>query len=438
MEELESGGIANPDEDRRVGHYWLRNIDHAPQEIKEMIQESWESLDQLCPEVMDRGFSQLLMVGIGGSALGPQLHMDALGCKPGGCKVFFIDNTDPDGMDRVWRNLLPDKCLVAVLSKSGGTRETRNAMLETRRHFEAAGVSFPAHAIAVTQSGSQLAQLAASEQWFGVLPLWSWVGGRTSVTGMVGLLPLALAGHDWRLFLQGAAALDAHTRKFEFNNPALLLAHGWYEAGEGRGTRNMVVLPYKDRLILFSRYLQQLVMESLGKKHDFLGREVRQGLTVYGNKGATDQHAYIQQLRDGPDDFFVQFVAVLAAREGASMEVEPGVTSGDYLLAFLMGTRNALTDAKRGSMTLTLDRVNPQCMGALIALYERAVGLYAHRIGINAYHQPGVEAGKKAADAILMQQQKLLEGVSLPDSDDVTLLRASLYAQGRLPHRDET
>ena len=121
----------------------------------------------------------------------------------------------------------------------------------------------------------------------------------------------------------------------------------------------MVVLPYKDRLLLFSRYLQQLVMESIGKEKDLAGRVVHQGLTVYGNKGSTDQHAFVQQLRDGTPDFFVTFVRVLRDREGPSLEVEPGATSGDFLDGFLLGTRRALYESGRPSITLTIQDARP-------------------------------------------------------------------------------
>ena len=170
----------------------------------------------------------------------------------------------------------------------------------------------------------------------------------------------------------------------------------------------MVVLPYKDRLLLFSRYLQQLVMESIGKEKDLAGRVVHQGLAVYGNKGSTDQHAFVQQLRDGTPDFFVSFVRVLRDREGASLEVEPGATSGDFLDGLLLGTRRALHESGRPSLTITVRELDARSLGMLIALYERAVGLYASLVGINAYHQPGVEAGKKAAAVVLELQRKVL------------------------------
>jgi glucose-6-phosphate isomerase len=171
------------------------------------------------------------------------------------------------------------------------------------------------------------------------------------------------------------------------------------------------VLPYKDRLLLLSRYLQQLVMESLGKEKNLEGAVVHQGLSVYGNKGSTDQHAYVQQLREGVPNFFTLFIEVLKDRPGPSMEVDPGITSGDYLLGFLLGTRAALEEKGRESMTLTVPDVSATTLGALIALFERAVGLYAFLIGINAYHQPGVEAGKKAATRVLAVQRALVSAL---------------------------
>jgi len=171
-----------------------------------------------------------------------------------------------------------------------------------------------------------------------------------------------------------------------------------------------VVLPYKDRLLLMSRYLQQLIMESLGKELDLQGRPVNQGISVYGNKGSTDQHAYVQQLREGVNNFFVTFIEVLRDREGANMEVETGgITSGDYLQGFFLGTRDALTEKQRNSVTLTVPDVSPRTVGMLIALFERTVGLYASLVGINAYHQPGVEAGKKAATGVIALRLKLVE-----------------------------
>jgi glucose-6-phosphate isomerase len=222
--------------------------------------------------------------------------------------------------------------------------------------------------------------------------------------------------------LDGAAAMDEVTRyPVTAQNPAALMALMWHFATDGRGAKDMVVLPYKDRLLLFSRYLQQLVMESLGKEFDLEGRIVNQGIAVYGNKGSTDQHAYVQQLREGVNNFFVTFIEVLKDRDAkTAIEVEPGVTSGDFLQGFLLGTRDALSEKDRHSITLTLADVSPRTMGMLIALYERVVGLYASLIGINAYHQPGVEAGKKAAGGVIALKLKIMEALKSAPSESFT------------------
>jgi glucose-6-phosphate isomerase len=224
------------------------------------------------------------------------------------------------------------------------------------------------------------------------------------------LLPAALQGLDIDGLIAGARVCDEATRKADFKaNPAAQLALMWYYIGKGKGAKAMIVLPYKDRLELFSKYLQQLVMESLGKKYDLDQKNVKQGITVLGNKGSTDQHSYIQQLRDGLNNFFVTFIEVLRDRSGASLAVEPNVTSGDYLSGFFLGTRTALYESGRESITLTVNEVSAFAVGALIALFERAVGLYATLINVNAYHQPGVEAGKKAATEVIDLQGKIID-----------------------------
>lgn len=420
MADLESGGLANQDEGRMVGHYWLRTPYLSPDhETETMIVTALADIrsfsdrvhsGEIAPEQGGQ-YTYFLVIGIGGSALGPQLLADALGTAGDALQPFFMDNTDPDGMDRVLSHIgsaLP-RTLVLVISKSGGTKETRNGMLEVRRAFEQSGISFARHAVAVTGEGSALDLQAREEGWLARFPMWDWVGGRTSVTSAVGLLPAALQGIDIDAFLEGARLCDAVTRMpNNRTNPAARLALMWLHATGGDGARDMVVLPYKDRLVLFSRYLQQLVMESLGKERDRDGNVVNQGIAVYGNKGSTDQHAFVQQLRDGKNNFFVTFIEVLRDREGTDFQVEPGITSGDYLSGFLQGTRKALQENGRESLTITLERLDARCLGALIGLFERTVGFYASLVNINAYHQPGVEAGKRAAGSVLEKQARIL------------------------------
>lgn len=424
MNELEGGSIANPDEKRMVGHYWLRNAALAPSpelqaEITGTVGAINEFVGQVKKGVLSGSggrFRDVLVVGIGGSALGPQFLERALpGSGDSNLKLHFFDNTDPDGMEGVLGDLSGrlGQTLTAVISKSGGTKETRNGMLEAKRAYQNAGLNFAAHAIAITGTGSNLEKVAQSESWLGTFPMWDWVGGRTSELSAVGLVPAALQGVDIEELLEGAKIMDEATRVADFRgNPAAMMAATWYLAGKGKGEKNMVIVPYKDRLELFSKYLQQLVMESLGKKESLAGDVVHQGLSVFGNKGSTDQHAYIQQLRDGRNDFFVTFIQVLKYRTGTDLLVEDGVTTGDYLFGFLVGTQEALSGSDRESMLISIPEISPKTVGALIAVFERAVGLYASMIGINAYHQPGVEAGKIAAGEVIDLQLSILKLLS--------------------------
>jgi glucose-6-phosphate isomerase len=423
MAALEGGAIANPDENRMVGHYWLRDASLAPTpELKQDITATLAQIHTFVQKVHSGDihppdaakFTDVLSIGIGGSALGPQFVAEALSPVEPPLQVHFLDNTDPTGIDRVLAQLKDRlaSTLVLVISKSGGTPEPRNVMVEVKHAYQKQGLNFSQHAVATTGIGSNLDKTAKAEGWLATFPMHDWIGGRTSELSVVGLLPAALQGIDIQDMLAGAKEMDEATRIPNLkSNPAALLALSWYFATNGKGDKDMVVLPYKDSLLLFSRYLQQLVMESLGKEKDLDGNTVYQGIAVYGNKGSTDQHAYVQQLREGVPNFFATLIEVLEDRQGASVEVEPGATSGDYLSGLLQGTRQALYENQRDSITVTIPQVNARTVGALIALYERAVGLYGFMIHVNAYHQPGVEAGKKAAAAVLELQQRVVKAL---------------------------
>jgi glucose-6-phosphate isomerase len=421
MQDLEGGEIANIDEQRQVGHYWLRAPERSPlPKIREEIESAIKQIERfasaihqgiITPPQAER-FSQVLLIGIGGSALGPQWLYDAVRHDHTPMQMHFIDNTDPDGIDRVIGDI-GDKLketLVIITSKSGGTQETTNGMIEVAAAFYARELQFGRQAVAITGTNSKLYQFAEQNDLLDIFPIWDWVGGRTSLFSAVGLLPAALLGCDIRALLTGAADMDRATRTSNpLSNPAMRLALNWHQATVGCGEKAMVLLPYKDRLGLFSRYIQQLVMESLGKELDRQGQVVQQGLTVYGNKGSTDQHAFVQQLREGRNDFFVTFIEVLLDRAGYSLELEQHITSGDHLLGFLLGTRQALSDNQRMNLTISLRDLSLPRIGMLVALFERTVGFYASLIDINAYHQPGVEAGKIAAKQYIQRQQQILQ-----------------------------
>ncbi len=422
MEDLESGSIANKDEERQVGHYWLRNPNIAPnEELKNKIQNEIEDIEEFGNKVArglitnSRGnpFTDVLWIGIGGSGLGPILIDRALRNRGAKLSLHFIDNVDPDGIYSVLNELNENlsTTLFITVSKSGGTPEPQIAMDQARERLEQNGYSWPEQAVAITMQESPLDIKASKQNWLKRFDMPDWVGGRTSITSVVGLLPASFIGCDIRKFLNGASSMDQLTRNRVFrDNPAALLASSWFFSGAGRGTRDMVVLPYRDKLEVFSRYLQQLVMESLGKKQNRQGINVFQGISVYGNKGSTDQHAYVQQLRDGIDNFFVTFIEVLS--DNKDIKTIDDRNPGEYLSGFLQGTRKALSDSSKQSVSITIKQLDESTLGALIALFERAVGFYSELIDINAYNQPGVEAGKKAAAEILTLKNKIISSLS--------------------------
>jgi glucose-6-phosphate isomerase len=416
MEALEAGAIANPDENRMVGHYWLRAPELAPPSVSSRaIRATIKSIKEFAAEVhsgqlcgTNAPFEHVVHIGIGGSALGPQLVCAALTKATSPMHVHVLDNADPESIHCLLQRLdhALDRTLVSVVSKSGWTPTPHQVMVELRRAYSRRGIDFARHAVATTMVDGELDKLAMREDWLARFPLWDWVGGRTSVTSAVGLLPIALIGADIDSFLGGAAAMDRHTRdRNPRTNSAALLAFCWYTLGRGYGDKAMVILPYKDRLSLLPRYLQQLVMESLGKKFDRRGNLVRQGLTVYGNKGSTDQHAYVQQLRDGRDDAFVTFIRVHDDGWETSPDMGAEPTLGDHLFSNLEGTRDALEENDRDSITITVRKLDAASLGALIALFERTVGFYAELIDVNAYHQPGVA---KAAGAATLELQRVV------------------------------
>ncbi len=196
MEALEAGAIANPDENRMVGHYWLRNPDLAPAHLQKEIVETLEQIESFAQKVHQgtihppeaNRFTDILSIGIGGSALGPEFVAEALAPDLPPMAIHFIDNTDPAGIDRVL-NRLNDRLrstLIIITSKSGGTPETRNGMLEVKHVYEQQGLHFPSHAVAITVPGSKMDELERMEGWLAEFPMFDWVGGRTSEMSAVG------------------------------------------------------------------------------------------------------------------------------------------------------------------------------------------------------------------------------------------------------------
>ncbi|MBO5668020.1 MAG: glucose-6-phosphate isomerase [Lentisphaeria bacterium] len=409
--DIEAGKIKNPDEQRKVTHFTDRIAYPASAEFA--------AVEKFAAETIAEGkFDAVVVNGIGGSALGPQLMQFAINgpywnelpkSKRNGLKIYFLDNTDSSGFDDLLEVMEPEKTLHLVISKSGGTQETKNNMIAMEKFYASRGLDFAGCAVAVTMLDSSLYQHAVKNNWLKIFEMAESIGGRTSETAIVGHLPAALTGIDFGKFLAGACDMDSWTREQQ-NNPAMMLAMMWYLAGNGKGDRNMVIVPYSDRLVLLSRYLQQLVMESLGKELDLDGKTVNQGLNVFGNKGGTDAHAFIQQLNDGRDDFFATFIEVL--HDARPLEINDGITMGDYLHGFFEGLSAALRNKGRQVITVRIPQLTVYELGQIIALYERAVAIYAEFIHINAFHQPGVQAYKLAAKDALVLREKVLNSLA--------------------------
>ncbi len=426
MKKLEAGAIKNPDENRQVTHFSDR-IAYPKSELFAQVEKFAQ--DVIAGDIVGstgKKLEAVIINGIGGSALGPQLMQFAINgpywnelsaAKRNGLKIYFLDNTDSAGFRDVLDVINPEKTLMLTISKSGGTQETKNNLTAMENYYRELELDFSNHAAAITMRDSKLWKHAEANSWSTILEMAESIGGRTSETSIVGHVPAVLTGIDFKAFLDGAATMDEWTRKAELaENPAYMMAAMWYIAGSGKGDRNMVIVPYSDRLILMSRYFQQLVMESIGKELDLDGNTVHQGINVFGNKGGTDAHAFIQQLNDGRDDFFVTFIEVL--KDAMPIPLEDNMSMGDYLHGFQAGLVEALCSKGRQVIQMQIDEVSEFNLGMIIALYERAVAVYAELIHINAFHQPGVQAYKLAANGILKLREDLMD--KLMEMDEIS------------------
>ena len=242
---------------------WLRlrsQVNTSSSEVDRIETFGQDVLNGAIKALNGQPFTDVLWIGIGGSGLGPILMIQALQSTGQGLPFHFLDNVDPNGISAVLDGLEPRLAttLVVTVSKSGGTPEPQLGMEQARHRLEASGGTWSKQAVAITMLDSRLDQKAQAEDWLQRFDMFDWVGGRTSITSAVGLLPGALIGCDIRDFLAGAAQMDEATRVEDLRrNPAALMAAAWFVAGDGRGQRDMVVLPYRDRLEVFSRYLQR-------------------------------------------------------------------------------------------------------------------------------------------------------------------------------------
>lgn len=349
--------------------------------------------------------TDIVSVGIGGSDLGPRLAVDALtGATPGRFRVHFLSNVDGHAAQRTLAGLDPRRTAALLISKTFGTQET---LLNGGILRDWLGDDSRLYAISANVERAASAFNIPSER---ILPMWDWVGGRYSLWSAVGL-PIALAiGMDgFEQFLDGAALMDAHVldTPLERNLAARhALTSIWNRNGLGYATQ--AVLAYDDRLKLLSNYLQQLVMESLGKSTRLDGAPVA-GDTVpvwWGGVGTDTQHSFFQALHQGTSIVPADFIGVI--HSDAPYPQNHRALHANLLAqteAFANGQRNddphRAYAGGRPSTTILLDALTPQSLGALLAMYEHSVYLQSVFWGINAFDQFGVELGKQVASRLL-------------------------------------
>ena len=352
-------------------------------------------------------------IGIGGSDLGPVMVSDALAeFGDGKLDVRFASNVDPLHLARTIADLDPETTLFIVASKSFTTLETQQNAAAARRWFLAYSDDEEAiaqHFVAITTNLEAAATFGIPED--NLFPMWDWVGGRYSLWSAIGLpIALGLGMESFRQLLAGAHAMDEHFRTSDLaeNMPVIMaLLTVWYTGFFN--ARSTAVVPYSQALNLFPTYLQQLYMESLGKRVDRDGKAVQAntGEVVWGTAGTNGQHSYFQLLHQGREFIPVDFIAVANASVSGNAEAHQHLLANclSQSLALMDGTPDEPDPHKqvpgsRPSNTLLLPELNPYTLGSLIALYEHKV--YAQSViwGVNAFDQWGVELGKKLSKTL--------------------------------------
>ncbi|MEK6597690.1 MAG: glucose-6-phosphate isomerase [Gemmatimonadota bacterium] len=369
-------------------------------------------------EGVGQAFDHVLVLGIGGSALGTKALANALLLPAWNeldderrdffPKLTVLENVDPTTVAAALRRIDPRRALVNVVSKSGGTAETMAQYLVVRHWLETAVGTEAAtgHFVFTTDPERGPLRQIANEEGIATLEIPPEVGGRFSVLSPVGLLPAALVGIDIEGLLRGARkALDrARTDDLLANPPGLYAGLHW-AADTLLGARIHVMMPYTDRLREFSSWFVQLWAESLGKRLDRGGNVVHRGPTPLAAVGATDQHSQVQLFMEGPFDKVVTMVAVEPPGEDVLIPPRSGLpeeaaylgthTLGGLLRAEREATSSALARMGRMNATLTLRRLDAEAMGELLMFFQLAAGYAGVWYRGNPFDQPGVELGKR-------------------------------------------
>jgi glucose-6-phosphate isomerase len=407
MRALVDGDNVNASEGRAALHTALRGDLGAgapARAAREQVAAARTRMVALAASLEASPVTDIVHVGIGGSDLGPRLAADALrDCNRGRFRLHFIGNADAHPLQRLLPTLDPARTAVVLVSKSFGTQETLLNGNILRRWL---GDDARLFAVTANVARAQASGIDADR----VLPMWDWVGGRYSLWSAVGFtLALAIGFEHFDALLDGAARMDAHALQAppEANLPLRhALTSVWNR--NALGSDAQAVVPYDERLALLPAYLQQLLMESLGKtvRNDGTPVDFPTVPVWWGGAGTSVQHSFFQALHQGSDTVPVDFI-------GVARPAHAHADSHAALLANLLAQAEALANGEdnadpqrrypgnRPSTLLLLDELTPAALGALLALYEHSTYLQAVLWGINAFDQWGVELGKRVADRLL-------------------------------------
>jgi glucose-6-phosphate isomerase len=408
---LFAGAIVNTTEARPAMHWALRAAD-APAEVKQVRTNMAAFAQRVRPEI-----DAIVHLGIGGSDLGPRLIMDALTPhRAPGLELRFAANVDGADVADAIAGLDPKRTLLIVASKTFTTQET----LANAAFVRAWG---PAHLAAATAAPDKAIVWGVPAD--NVFAFWDWVGGRYSLWSSVSLAcVIGLADGMFDRLLAGAAEMDAHFRDAPFARNLPALAAGvqlWNREALGRGSYALV--PYAERLRLLPAYLQQLEMESNGKRVSRDGEALARSAcaVTWGAAGTSAQHSFFQLLHQGVDEIPVEFILNAGAHEGprshrAMMFANALAQARALMVGAAASEPHLVCPGNRASTMLAIDALTPEALGALLAFYEHRTFTQGVLAGINSFDQWGVELGKEMADALL----PALEGGPVPEYLDAS------------------
>ncbi|QWD08496.1 glucose-6-phosphate isomerase [Polynucleobacter paneuropaeus] len=441
--DLFAGKHVNASENRAALHSALRNLSKSPvlldgEDVMPAVSDVWRRIDSLCNQWV--GVTDVIHIGIGGSDFGPRLAIEALSHVPGlqsrGMRMHFLSNIDTAELARILQRAQPNSTRVIIVSKSFTTLETTmnaKAVVNWLKDNDCTSGQIARSLFAVTANIAAAKTFGVEED--NIYPFWDWVGGRYSVWSAVGL-PIALqyGFKTFQDFLAGAHAMDLHFRSapLEENLPVIMALALLYQQ-QTHDIKSFAAIPYADALDGFPKWLQQLDMESNGKRVGRDGKPVKfSSPVVFGSSGSNAQHSYFQLFHQGTETIPIDFIAV---RKPMSDRSE-AVAHHRILLSNCLAQAQALAhgkDAKnpnevypgkRPSNLLLLPELNAFYLGALLALYENRTVALGALWNINSFDQPGVELGKVLAKPIEQALASGSDAIEAGDSiDDVTAAR---------------